>query len=214
MILQDVKADFAAEFSHLGLRRVLLEWSKGHGHSEVIHFWLRFNLSNVFNFPCHFIEVFTGDVAMGSLTAFENHTDENFVVFLKALARFFELGIEIVFADFWAHADFFGLNLDLFFAVFFVFTVFVVFITSVVHDATDGGTGVRGDFNEIKALFFSSLNGRLNRKDAELAAIGVDHAHFCDANGVVDSGASITTVLISIPRISSANRSCSRSSRV
>ena len=64
--------------------------------------------------------------------------------------------------------------------------LFIAVLTEI-HDAANRRFGLRGNLHEVEMLFLCHAQGIAGSHDAELFAFGAGHAHFTNANFLIDA---------------------------
>ena len=124
---------------------------------------------------------------MGKLTATEHDGHFDLVPFLYETKCVLQLDVKIVLFNVGAKLNFFDVNnLLLLLRFLFPLLLFIAVLTEV-HDAAHRRLCLRRNLDEVKMLFFGHTQCVTSCHDAQLFSFGAGHAHFTDANFLIDA---------------------------
>ena len=124
--------------------------------------------------------------SMRDLATAEADRDLDLVAVLEEAAGVLHLGVQVADIDVGGQANLFDLHDALVLARFLFALGLLETEFTVVHDFADRRLGLRGDFDQIHALFHSGLLRLLDGHDAELLAVVVDQTDFLIADLFID----------------------------
>ena len=118
----------------------------------------------------------TTNVGMRHLTTAEPNRHLHPVALFEKLLGIFDFDVKVVGVDAGGHADFFDLSDVLILLRFFFFLCLLEAELAIVHDLADGGIRAGRDLHQVHTLIIGHIQRVLGGHDAELFAIGSDHA--------------------------------------
>jgi len=123
---------------------------------------------------------------MRHFAAPEYHHKLNFITFFQKLLRLFQFDHAIMLFDFRSQPHFLQDHIVLFLLGFVVFLFLLILPFAEVHDSANRWSTAWGDFHQIKADFYGSIQCVSNFDYADLIVILIDNANFRYANPFID----------------------------
>ena len=120
------------------------------------------------------------------LTAAEANRNLDLVAVPQETAGVLYFGVQVADIDIRGQANLFDLHDALIFARFLFALGLLETEFAIVHNFADGRLSLRGDLNQIHALFHGDILRLLDGDDAELFAVVVDQADFLVADLFID----------------------------
>ena len=179
-------------FNPCFLRKLIsryLRRSQHHHHLAAFHLWHGLNPGGFFHFLTHTLEHLRTKFLVRHLTAAETQSDLHLVTSLDELADILHFDLIVVFINVRTELDFLNVDNLLLLAGFVGAFLGLILEFTEIQDLANRRVNIRLYFNEVETDLISTLNGFINRDDAELFAIFINTTDTGCGYGAVNTGA-------------------------
>ena len=162
--------------------------AEDHGHAGTKLAWWDFDFGDVAELVDDFFEAVEGDIFIDDFSASEALDELNFVPIHKKAPCLVHADFDVVVVDFLGatEADFFHFRLFAGGTLASLFFGELELVTAVVHDFTDGWSGISLDLDEIEPSLAGHAHGLGGFDDPNLCVVLVDQTDRREADCVVD----------------------------
>lgn len=158
-----------------------------HDHLSAFHFGHGFDLAKFGKVVTHPLQHTHAKFLVGHFAAPESQGNLCFVTFFDETTQVAQLDLVVALVGTRTKLDFLDLNDFLLGARLLLALLLLVLELAVVHQATDGGFGMRCNFYQIDFIFFRKLNGVYQRDNAELFSVYSNKSHLWDVYFAIDA---------------------------
>ncbi len=140
-------------------------------------------MPHAFEFDDCFLHHVKADVRVRHFATAELQPELHLVAVIEEIFGVTQLRIEIALGNACAELDLLDLARGRFRVR--VLLLLLVHVLAKIHDPANRWCGIRRDFDEVEANFKREIDGFRSIEDAELLALGRDHAHLWNLDAVI-----------------------------